>query len=188
MVLFKKKPENSKVVKGLKLGLVSLAIGSTILFTGCGDNVEYVEEEEIQEFTQGVITTVDEVETDRFKIADETVVPKKEDSRIIANYLDGTADTLTLDEARLVDADDPQHRRRSSMSGVLMAGFIGYHMGRSPKVPPSASAYKNKSTFDKVKNTTGKSMASTAKKTTVKRPKTGKSGYGSGKSSRSSGG
>ncbi len=141
---------------------------------------EYTESE-VLDPTQGVVTEVKEIEADLFRITDETIVDKKEDSRIIAEYLDGVRDTFTLDEARLVDADNP---RRSRMSGILMGGMMGYMMGKSMSSPVSKGAYANDNAYRKSQTTTD-NLKKTASRRTVRTPK---SGYGSSKSSRSYGG
>ena len=146
--------------------------------------------------TEGMITTVREIEPDKFKIEDEQVVPKPEDSRIIAKYIDNTIDTLTLAEAQVLAAQDTtatgennNHRRRSG--GLLRAasfGLMGYMMGRSMSSHrPSASAYVDQKTYNRVSNGAGARVNQTAKRTTTSRP-SGRSGYGGGKSTRSYGG
>lgn len=172
-----------KSVKNLKTA--TMVIGSAFIMTGlissCGDNTEYVTEEVLSP-TQGIITEVKEMQKDLFKITDETVVATKDDSRIIAEYLDGQRDTFTLAEAQLVDAENPT--RRSSMSGVLMGGMMGYMMGKSMSTPVSKSAYANNSAYSKSNSSTS-NLKSSAKRSTVRKPK---SGFGSSKSSRSYGG
>ncbi len=172
-----------KSVKNLKIA--TMVIGSAFIMTGlvssCGDNTEYATVE-VLDPTQGVITEVKEMQKDLFKITDEKVVATKDDSRIIAEYLDGQRDTFTLAEAQLVDAENPT--RRSSMSGVLMGGMMGYMMGKSMSTPVSKSAYASNSAYAK-SNTSTTSLKSSAKRTTVSKPK---SGFGSSKSSRSYGG
>ncbi|MEM8907384.1 MAG: hypothetical protein AAGD05_06010 [Bacteroidota bacterium] len=165
-----------------KLGWV---IGSTLLmstFISCGDNVEYVTEE-VMTPTQGIVTEVKEMEKDLFKITDEQVVATPADSRIVAEYMDGVRDTFTLEEARLVDAENST--RRSSMNSVLMGGMIGYMMGKSMSTPVSSAAYANNAAYQKSTAQTNNQLRSTASRKTVRKPK---SGFGSSKSSRSYGG
>ncbi len=158
------------------------------------NNVEYVESETIEP-TEGVVTSVKEVQSEIFKITDEAVVPKVEDSRIVASYMDGGIDTFTLDEIALVDttivSEDSDYRRRSGISRMVTYGLIGYYMGRRPYgAPIRQSSYANRESYQK--SQAGRSrVTSTATRRTVRTPRpssTGKSGYGSGKSTKSYGG
>jgi len=149
-------------------------------FISCGDSSQQTTEE-ILSPTQGIITKVKEVEEELFKITDEEIVNKKEDSRIIASYLDGKIDTFTLEEAKLVDADNP---RRRGVNGVLLGGMMGYMMGRNMNQPLSRSAYANDGAYNK-SNTANSKLRSTATRRTVSKAKTG---FGSSKSTKSSGG
>lgn len=170
--------------KNLLYFLSCSLVGATLLVS-CGGGESY---EEVEIPTQGLITTVQEVQTEQYKIADEQTVQDTADSRIIANYLDNTSDTFTLAEARLVQQSGYSGHR----SGVFTAasyGFFGYMIGRSMmRHRPSSAAYMDQKTYNKVNSTTGNSMRSTASK--VRRPtKSGsRSGFGSGRSTRSHGG
>ncbi len=179
-----------------KRKLPKLVCGAALIglmgFYSCSTDsgsTEYVEETTIVDYTQGIVTEVEEVEKDLFKITDETVVPTKDDSRIIATYLDGGIDTFTLEEVQLVDAENPEETsRRSSMRGVVSAGLLGYFMGRSFSSPTNPNAYKSTAAYNKSKTSTSSALRSSAKTTTVRRPASGSSGYGSGRSTRSYGG
>ncbi len=173
--LKKGKKSSLKITKVLGLGLL---VGS---LASCGSNVEY-ETTEVLDPTQGIVTTVKEMEADRFRITDEEIVATVADSRIIAQYMDGEIDTFTLQEAQLVDADDGGRRR--SMRGVLMGGMMGYMMGKSMSTPISQGAYANTDAYNK-SATKNNAFKSSATKRTVKTPK---KGFGSSKSSRSYGG
>lgn len=200
---FSKRP-----VQSLKKGLVLTTIAGTLLFTSCGSNVEYVEEE-VVEMTKGVVTTVEEVSPDEFKIIDEQVIEDKDASMVIANYIDGETDTMSLAEvqgdwsggsgsfdsngeatsptANTTSQDTTRHyRRRSGIGSIIMYGYIGYMMGRTTR--PNPAAYRNANTYNRVANTTGNTLNNTATRKTVSKPATGKSGYGSSKSTRSYGG
>ena len=185
-----KKKRLPALVCGMALfGLIGFSSCSNVTDTTADD---YVEETTIVDYTQGLITEVEEVEKDQFKITDENVVATKEDSRIIATYLDGAIDTFTLDEVALVEGEENNegYSRRSGMSSVLMGGMMGYFMGRSLSSPTNPSSYKNTAAYNKSNTTTSSALKSTAKTTTTrtKRPSTGSSGHGSGKSTRSYGG
>ena len=161
----------------------SLFLGSALFISSmfsCGSNVEYVEQEVLTP-TQGVVTEVKEVQSETFKITDETVVPTIDESRIIAEYMDGVRDTFTLAEAQLVDAENP---RRRGMSGILMGGMMGYMMGKSMSQPMSRGAYANDAAFKKSSTTTN-TLRSSASRKTVRTPK---KGFGSSRSTKSYGG
>ena len=112
--------------------------------------------------------------------------------------MDGTIDTLMLNDvdpntlastAEPSDSTDRHHYyRRRSMSGVLMGGLMGYYMGRSTSVPPSASSYRDQNTYNRVNSSTGRTLSNTASRTTVSKPTSGSSGFGGSRSTRSSGG
>jgi hypothetical protein len=155
------------------------AIALVIIYNACFRSPEM---EEVP--TQGLITTVTEVEPEKFKIEDEQTVQDTNDSRIIAKYLNGNIDTFTLAEARLVQSAG---FGAAGVAGMAMQaatfGFLGYMMGRAMTSRPSAGAYTNQGTYDRVNNTTGNSIRST----TARVPK-GRSGFGGGRSTRSFGG
>lgn len=172
------------LVRNLLLALIVLSFGMTAL-TSCGSNVEY---EEVEIPTKGLITTVQEIQTDEFRIEDEVPVPDTSQSLIIAKYLNGNIDTFTLAEARLMH----QSGSSGSGSGIMRAasyGFFGYMIGRSMMggFRPSPSAYTDPNTYNRVNSTTGNTVRSTSQR--VSRPSSGsRSGYGSSRSSRSYGG
>lgn len=162
-------------------GIIAIFILKGVFFDK-SDEPSYTEET-VEEPTQGVITKVKEIEADLFRITDEEVVATVEDSRIVATYLDSSVDTFTLDEARLEDASNP---RRSMIRSVAMAGMFGFMMGRPMSGGVSRAAYADDRTFNK-SNTTNRSKLSSTASRTVRRTPT-KTGYGSGKSTRSYGG
>lgn len=158
---------------------------SMAALSSCGSNVEY---EEVEVPTQGLITTLQEVQPDEFKIEDEVPVPDTSQSLIIAKYLDGGIDTFTLMEARAM-----QEQSTSSRGGGIMRaasyGFFGYMIGRSLMggFRPSSAAYTDPNTYNRVNNSTGNTIRSTSQR--VSRPSSGsRSGYGVSRSSRSYGG
>jgi len=157
------------------------------MFFGESESSETVMEE-VTVPTEGLITTVQEIDTNLFKISDEQPVPTVEDSRIIANYMDSTSDTFTLEEAKLVEAGQGGSGYRSNgIVRAATAGFFGYMIGRSMAGGrPSASAYTDPKTHSRVSNNAGSRITSSAR--TVSRPVKGKSGYGSNRSTRSYGG
>lgn len=164
--------------------LIYVAVGCWLLYTvACSSDTTT---EEVEYPTEGLITTVKEVETDLFKIEDEITAPTPEESLIIAKYMDSTIDTFTLDEARLYS--QVEGGRRSGVARAASYGFFGFMMGRSMGTHrPAASAYTNPKAHQRASSKAGSSIKKTAARKTVSRPK-GKSGTGGGRSTRSYGG
>lgn len=134
--------------------------------------------------TQGLVTTVAEVSEGDFKIESEIPVDRVEDSRIIGKYLDGTADTMTLDEAKIYQTSSDTSRRHSTVrSGGLGLWFFMMSGRMGGGHTPRSSAYVNNDAYQKSQNNAGSRLRNTATRSTRT-----KSGYGSGRSSRSFGG
>lgn len=170
-----------KYREAIWVALVTLTL--SFLVVSCSNTVT----EEQVEFTQGVITFMEEVEPEQYKIVDEQVVPDKADSKIITSYLDGRRDTMTLYEAQAVSADTSAHHRHRHRT--YYGGLIGFYLGRSASIPPSPGVYQNQATYNRVHNNAYSSMQSSARRTSVSRPSNSSKGYGSSsKSSRSYGG
>lgn len=151
-------------------------------------------ESTVAEPTEGVITKLQEVEPEIFKITDEEVVGSKADSRIITTYLDGAIDTFMLEEIAVIDttivSEDRNYRRRSGMSTALHYGLMGYWLGRPMGTPIRRSSYASSDSYGKAQNGRTR-MNSSATRRTVRTPRpssTGKSGFGSGSRTRSYGG
>ncbi len=159
-----------------------------IIYSNSGSSSgESQQGEEVMLPTQGLITTLQETSKDLFKISDETEIDKKEESLVIANYMDSTSDTFTLEQIKLYYANGGEGSPRlSGLATAASFGFMGYMMGRSMRSPVRAGAYMDQKTFNKVNNNAGSSIRRTATRTT--KPSSGKSGYGGSKSTRSYGG
>ena len=171
-----------------KNALLILAIVSFgfAVFTSCGGGGTQYEEVEVP--TQGLITTVVEIQPEEYKIEDEQAIPDTAQSLIIAKYLDGGIDTFTLAEVRLL-RETGYNGPRSGVFTAASYGFFGYMIGRSMMggFRPSATAYRDPNTYNRVNNTTGNSIRNTSQR--VSRPsRSSRSGYGSSRSSRSYGG
>lgn len=152
-------------------------------FTPSSGDTDYIEET-LEEPTQGIIVELQETEKDLFKITNEELIAQRDLSQIIANYLDGTVDTFSIDDVRLTEANNP---RRSGLRSVAYAGLFGYMMGRPMGSGVARNAYASDAAHKK--STSGhNSLRSTARKTTVRKPTGASKGYGSGKSSKSYGG
>lgn len=172
-----------KIKYGL-YGLVAVWLLYSIFFKS--DTPEMTTEE-VAIPTQGLITYVQEVQQDEFKISDEEVIADTAASLIIATYLDETKDTFTLAEARLMESSGGSNSRGSGIARAASYGLMGYFMGRSMSRGPSPGAYVDQKTYNKVSSGAGNTMTRTAGTRTVSRP-AGKSGYGGGRSTRSVGG
>ena len=150
---------------------------------GSGGNQDYIEET-LEEPTQGIIVELQETKKDLFKITNEEILGKREDSRIIAQYLDNSRDTFTIDEVKLTSANNPQ---RSLLRTAAYAGLMGYYMGRPMSSGIRRSAYANDNAYSKSSSSNSAKLKSTAKRTTVRKPSSSSS-YGKKKSTRSYGG
>jgi len=184
-----------------KLRTAGLILGTafTLGFVACGNVDRGPQYKTIKKTnpTQGVITEVKEMEPNKFLITNETLVPKNEDSRLIAEYMDGTRDTMTMAEAQMVDEEKPERRR--GMGGIFFLGMWGNMGGRSAAAASgvargggiNSSAYASKAAYQKSAKTSSQIRSSATKST---RPGSSSSsskkssGFGSSKSSRSYGG
>lgn len=161
----------------------------------CGGSGEVAYEEVVLP-TEGLITIVKEVETDVFKIEEEKTIPDTAGSLIVANYLNATADTFTLAEARLMEQNGYTGSNGSVMQaasyglfGFMIARSMGGFGGRSAARRPQPGAYTSKQAYDKTTKNAGQSLNRTASRTRTAKPSSGKSGYGSSsRSTRSFGG
>ncbi len=174
-----------KTNKTTTFRLYSLIAVALFLATACGGSETVTEEVALP--TEGLITVLQEVEKDLFKIEDEQTIPDTSQSLVVAKYMDATVDTFTLAEVRLMS----QRQVGGTHGGIATAasyGLFGYFMGRSMASRPRPSAYTDPKAHQKVTQKAGNRMQQTAARTTRTRPATGKSGYGGGRSTRSSGG
>lgn len=134
--------------------------------------------------TQGLITTVAEVQKDNFKIESEEAVDQVEDSRIISKYMDGSRDTFTIEEAKLIQvSSDTTRSHRSVRAGGLGFWFFMMSGSMGGGHTPRSSAYVNNDAYQRTQNNAGSRLRRTSRTATSR-----KSGYGSGRSGRSYGG
>ncbi|MEO0338001.1 MAG: hypothetical protein AAF242_02190 [Bacteroidota bacterium] len=177
-------------LKWILYGAVGLFVLFNLIF-GSDDSSssDSYETATVYEPTLGVHTILQQQRDSAFLIEDEVEVPSPEDSRIIAKYLDASVDTFTLDEVQLMatNSSSGSSSHRAIYRGAYY-GLMGYMMGRSMSTPVSRNAYMDQSTYNKVSNGPANRMRQTASSRTVSRPSSGKSGYGSGGSTRSYGG
>jgi len=169
-------------IKYIFYGIIGLFVVYNV-FAGDDSEQDYIEET-LEEPTQGIRVELQETEQDLFKITDEEILENREDSRIIASYLDNTVDTFTIDEVTLMSQDNP---RGSMLRTVAYAGMFGYMMGRPMSSGVARSAYASDKAFNKSSNAGTSQMRSTARKSTVRKPTASKR-YGGGKSTKSYGG
>jgi len=165
--------------------IATLSVSTALLLTGCGS--DYETEEKVL-LTKGIITEVEEVSANDYKITNETAIEDTAASMVIAHHLSGKIDTFSVDEIRLMQQQGSSGYHSSGMGSILMGGMMGYMLGRSLSSPVNPNSYRNQATYNRVNSTTGSTLNNSAVRTTVRRPSSGSSGFGSGRSTRSSGG
>ncbi|MEM9835186.1 MAG: hypothetical protein AAF828_01710 [Bacteroidota bacterium] len=168
------------------------AVVLTAILSSCGssssdyDGQDWAYTAEALPPTGGLQTTVTETEPGIFKIAEETELPREEDSRIISNYLDGTTDTMTVAEVMHINSTEADTTRRRQSSRAASRGFFYFMMYRnnySGAHTPRARAYVNNDAYQRA-NTSSIGKYTAARNSSSR----AKSGYGSGRSTRSYGG
>lgn len=159
------------------------------LFASCSSDdgsprFKDVDEIEVSETTQGVISEIEEVEPgDTYKVIDEEVIDDKLQSLAIVHNLDSTIDTLTF--AKMSSGDyGGRSGMRTFLLGTLAASYISRNM-RSTALNPSN--YKSTSALNKSKGLRS-NLSSSAITRRMKVPGKGSKGYGGGRSFRSFGG
>ena len=160
------------------------SISGALLLTGCGG---YETEEKVL-LTKGLVTEVEEVSAGEYKITNETAIDDTSGSQVIAHHLSGKIDTLSMEEVRQQQHQGGSSYHSHGMGSALMYGMMGYYLGRSLSSPVNPGVYRNQSTYNRVANSTGRTITNSAVRTTVRRPSSGSSGFGSGRSTRSFGG
>ncbi len=161
--------------------------------TGCGDsgNGSDWEEVTVQEPTKGVITTLEETEPGKFSIVNEELAETRDASRVIVKRLNGSTDTLTLNQAKaFVQPQDTVNNgghayRSHGMGGVLWWGMMGYMMGRNMGTPVNPAFYGRGYTGNP---NASSELQRSAVPRKVMRPVGGKGGFFKGSSRGRSGG
>ncbi len=164
-----------KLRKATIKGALFISLASVIIaHTGCSSNDinNQVQHEVLtkQEFTKGVITTLEEITKGDFAIADEQVVPTKADSRVIVKYLDGKIDTMNMAQAQKIANADPSNKlaindkANRGIGGAIWSGVIGYYIGRRLSSSLNPNAYKNEDTYRRISRTTN-SQARSSRRT-----------------------
>lgn len=160
------------------LFLLLLPLSLTVGLTSCETATD-----EGSEPTEGVITTVEEVSPGDYKIASEEVVPTPADSRIVINNMDGTSESYTLEEAKLIEqqmqSDSTGNSRAYSPFRSAMLGYFGFMMLNRMGSRPSPAAYTNSRAYQQSTGNVGSRLNSTSR---------ARSGFGGGRSTRSFGG
>lgn len=167
---------------------------------GCSDNGQDWEEVTVQEPTKGVVTTIEETQTGEFSIVNEEVVPSKDSSRVIIKRLDGSTETLNLEQAKgLVQGIDTvrvaeqnqQYRSHSHGLGhIVWWGAMGYMMGRSFGSPVPSYIYRDDRRGSgyygggayRAGTTAASELQRTSVSRTTMRPVSGRSGFFGGSS------
>lgn len=199
---------SSRLAPSARTWAATLSLSGALLLAGCGGG--YETEEKVM-LTKGLITEVEEVSQDEYKITNETVVDDTAASKVIARHLSGQIDTFSMQEIR--ESQQAQtngsgasgswdqetntsgntthhyhHYPSHGLSNILMGGMMGYYFGRSFSTPPNPGVYRDQGTYNRIASSTGQTLSRTAVRTTVRRPSGGSSGFGSGRSTRSFGG
>ena len=173
--VFRKPTNNKKLISRLSVGTIVLG---GIAISSCGgssnDGGQLTP-------TQGVITYMEETDTNKFQITDEVIVDRKSQSKIITTNLDGTIDTMSVGAALRADTTTTRGR---SYRRTYYGGMFGYIVGRNMGSPLNRSSYSNSSAYGR-SNTRSSGLKSTSFRPSVSKPT---SGFGSGKSFRSFGG
>ena len=181
-----------------RLGEVAL-VSAAIALVACGSPANRGEDVDqlFEDANQGIVTELREVSAGEWRIADERVVDDSTQSRVIATRLDGATDTFTLDQigrdGAVAAADSTSgrgYRRGSFFTPILFYGLFGSRFGRSygfAGAGPRPGAYVNRGTYNRVQSTAGNQLR-TARPGGSARPSSSRTGYGSGRSTRSFGG
>ncbi len=190
-----------------------VSLSGVLWLTSCGQ--EYVTEEKVT-LTKGLITEVEEVGPDEYKIINETAIDDTSASQVIAHQLSGKIDTFSMAEVRQAQQGRDtsangastggswdenssgsgtsgtthhyHHYPSHGLSNVLWHTMMGYYIGRAFSAPTSPGFYRDQSTYSRSASTTRQVLNQTAVRTTVRKPVSGSSGFGSGRSTRSFGG
>lgn len=185
---------NKKLINGLAFSrkiMLASAVSGSLLATSCGGDgspkLKDAQEKTIYETTKGTITEVEEIEPgDDYKIIDEQIIDKKENSIAIVHTLEGTVDTLSL--AKIDKGTEESGYHRSGLRSILFYSLAASYFNRNlGNVTPNSSYYKDATAYNKstgLKN----DLRNTATSRKIKVPGASSKGYGSGRSFRSFGG
>lgn len=94
------------VVKNvIRKGSLYVVVSGLLFFYSCSSGTNPEEETvyetvAVDKITKGVYTIIEEVEKDKFKIAEEKEMPTAEESKIIIKYMTGRIDSMSLDSAQ----------------------------------------------------------------------------------------
>jgi hypothetical protein len=185
-----------------------IAVSGTLSLLLLGSIPACSSEEDEVVFTKGAKTYISEVEPGVFKITDEQVVEEGGESKAYISYLNGTSDTLSIDQAKQkLESQKPDtvasttttgssyhssssqynnggtvHHYNSgpSLSTILFYSAMGNMLGRSLSSPPPPMYYSSPDVYSRSQN-----VHSTVHGSRTVRPSSSSRGFFSG-SSRSS--
>jgi hypothetical protein len=184
--------KNTTSALSLSKKLMAVVIAGSCLVQSCssGDGsprLKEFDEKTVYESTQGTITEVEEIEPgNEYKIIDERIIDEKEKSIAIIHALDGKTDTVSL--RKIESKQDSTSHRHSGLRGLLFFGLArSFFTNNMSNVTPDSRYYKNDAAYNKSMGLKD-NLQSSARPRSVKVPKGGSTGYGSGKSFRSFGG
>lgn len=130
-----------------------------VLQTGC-EGIDYEQQEVaeivyINEPAKGVVTTIQEVEPNRFVVVNEQVISKRAASEIVVKYLNGATAYYSLDEAKkLIKPADQRaatdttlrqhlHQPTASLGYLIMGSLSGYLLGKDMAYPLNPNVYNS---------------------------------------------
>ena len=140
---------SSKVLNSLILALFFGLVLQSCSSDDGSPRFKDVEEIEVKESNQGVISEIDEIEPgDTYTVINEEVIDRKADSKAIVHNLNGTTDTLSFAKMSESGYQSTRSGLRPFLMGTLAASFFSRNMGASTLNP---SNYKSTDSFNKSK-------------------------------------
>ena len=159
-----------------------LSFGLFLSIYSCINSSDNTAQEQPQEMSQevvlsqGIQTSVEEVLPDSFLISDEVLMNDPDSSRVVAKYLDGRVDTVYVKEIQ--EHHTHYHNNHGGSSffmnylffRAITGGYMGYNFGRPYYYSPSPAYYRDRSTYDRVRNSTGSTISNTMRGKSSTRP------------------
>ncbi|GAB4028224.1 hypothetical protein [Spirosoma koreense] len=177
---------------------LSLALlNGAVMLQSCGNNRSDDDEERTEtSFRRGVRTYITETAPGNFKITDEVQTDPSQAGAIV-NYFDGHRDTLSVEAAKRLVANDESTRtylnnpggyhHHNGLANALLWGGLGYMLGRStaPQYRADeqrygAGVYANTGLYDRSNQI--RENVRTSRVTRTVRPSGGRSGFFGGRS------
>jgi hypothetical protein len=197
-------------VKRVKDISISSALAMTLLsgsmfLPGCSSNEDDESAYSYEEtsYSKGIRSHISEVKPGEFKITDEENIDGAK-SVAIVKYLDGHTDTLSTTAAKALIDDEIRTNHayvghHSGLSSMLLYGGMGYMLGRNSNNAyinnyrdrdggtAARGFYSSPAAFSKSQQAESAVHASRSTRTVTSRPSSGRKGFFSRSSGRSSG-